>query len=127
MAAVCHCYWDIPFFLKDLFINFWLCSVFIAECRLSLVAANGGYSSLQCLGFSLRWILLWSMGSRAIVNSCGTWASLLCSRWDLPRLGIEPLSAALTGEFLTTKPSEEPGTALSFLQAQFYVYIFSGI
>ena len=33
--------------------------------RLSLVVANGGYSSLQCLGFSMRWlVLLWNTGSR---------------------------------------------------------------
>ena len=30
---------------------FWLCWVFVAACRLSLVAARGGYSSLWCSGF----------------------------------------------------------------------------
>ena len=45
---------------------FWLCCVFVAVRRLSLVVASGGYSSLWCLGFSLRWLLLLqSMGSRA--------------------------------------------------------------
>ena len=34
-------------FFKVLFLFFWLCWVFIAPCRLSLVAASGGYSSLQ--------------------------------------------------------------------------------
>ena len=29
----------------------WLHWVFVAVCRLSLVAANGGYSSLRCTGF----------------------------------------------------------------------------
>ena len=37
---------------------FWLHWVFIAECRLSLVAASWGYSSLWCVGFSLQWLLL---------------------------------------------------------------------
>ena len=39
-----------------------------------LVAASRGYSSLQCRGFSLRWLLLlWSTGSRhAGFSSCGT-------------------------------------------------------
>ena len=67
---------------------------------LSLVAASGGYSSLWCAGFSLRWLLLLrstgsrcagfsscgsqalerrfsSCGSRALelrLSSCGTWA-----------------------------------------------------
>ena len=60
----------------NLFIYFWLCWVFVAVCRLSLVAASGGYSLLWCTGFSLRWLLLWqSMGSRrAGFSSCGMWA-----------------------------------------------------
>ena len=57
-------------------IYFWLCWVFIAACGFSLVAASGGYSSLQCVGFSLQWLLLlWSTGSRhAGFSSCGMWA-----------------------------------------------------
>ena len=53
---------------------FWLCWVFIVAHELSLVAASGGYSSLRCAGFSLRWLLLlWSMGSRHVgFSSCGT-------------------------------------------------------
>ena len=54
------------FLKKNLFI-FWLRWVFAAARGLSLVAANGGYSSLQCTGFSLRWLLLLrSMGSRRV-------------------------------------------------------------
>ena len=49
------------------FIHFWLHWVFVAACRLSLVAASGGYSSLRCTGFSLRWLLLLqSMGSKRV-------------------------------------------------------------
>ena len=52
---------------------------FIFGCVGSSVAASGGYSSLRCAGFSLRWLLLlWSMGSRyAGFSSCGTWAQQL--------------------------------------------------
>ena len=32
--------------------------------RLSLVAKSGGYLQLPCVGFSLCWLLLQSMGSR---------------------------------------------------------------
>ena len=62
-------------FFKFIF-NFWLCWVFVAARGLSLVAASGGYSSLQCAGFSLQWLLLLqSMGSRHVgFSSCGTWA-----------------------------------------------------
>ena len=59
-----------------LFIYFWLYWVFVAARRLSLIAVSGGYSSLRCTGFSLRWLLLlWSTGSRRMgFSSCGTWA-----------------------------------------------------
>ena len=41
----------------------------------SLIAASGGYSSLRCAGFSLRWLLLLqSTGSRHTgFSSCGAW------------------------------------------------------
>ena len=62
-----------------LFIYLWLCWVFIAVRGLSLVVASGGYSSLRCVGFSLRWLpQLQSMGSRCTgFSSCGTWAQQL--------------------------------------------------
>ena len=58
------------------FFFFWLCWVFVAVCGLSLVVARGGYSSLRCVGFSLRWLLLLrSTGSRSAgFSNCGTWA-----------------------------------------------------
>ena len=59
-----------------LFIYFWLCWVFVAARRLSLVVASGGYSSLWFAGFPLRWLLLLrSTGSRRVgFSSCGMWA-----------------------------------------------------
>ena len=62
------------FFYLILFIYSWLRWVFVAARGLSLVAVSGGYSSLQCAGFSLRWLLLLqSTGSRlAGFGSCGT-------------------------------------------------------
>ena len=52
---------------------FWLRWVFVAVRGLSLVAASGVYSSLQCVGLSLRWLLLLrSTGSRCVgFSSCG--------------------------------------------------------
>ena len=57
-------------------IYFWVHWVFVAAHGLSLVAASGGYSSLQCAGFLLRWLLLLqSMGSRHTgFSSCSTQA-----------------------------------------------------
>ena len=46
-------------------ICFWLHWVFVAECRLSLVAVKRGYSPVAVAGFSLWWHLLWSTGSGA--------------------------------------------------------------
>ena len=112
-------------YLFILFICFWLCWVFLAACVLSLVAASGGYSLLQCVDFSLRWLLLLrstgsrhagfrSCGSRALerrLSSCGAWASLLRGMWELPGPGLEPLSPALAGGFLTTVPPGKPSFA----------------
>ena len=114
------------FFNFYLFIYlFWLRWVFVAAHGLSLVAVSGGYSSLWCVGFSLRWLLslqstgsrrkvfsscgtqFSSCGSRALerrLGSCGTRAQLLRSTWDLPGPGLEPVSPALAGRFLTTAP-----------------------
>ena len=96
----------------------WLRWVFIAACGLSLVAASGGYSSFRCSGFSLWWLLLLqSTGSRRTgFSSCGSWAperrlsicgtraQLLRGMWHLPGPGLEPVSPALAGGFLTTEP-----------------------
>ena len=76
-------FWGVFFYFLNLFIYllfilifFWLCWVFVAARGLSLVAASGGYSSLRCAGFSLRWLLsLWSTGSRCTgFSSCGSQA-----------------------------------------------------
>ena len=66
---------SILFFFFLIYI-FGLCWVFVAVRRLSLVAASGGYSLLQCTGFSLQWpLLLQSTGSRHTgLSSCDTQA-----------------------------------------------------
>ena len=53
-----------------------------------------------------------SCGSRALelrLSRCGAWAQLLHGMWDLARPGLEPVSPALAGGFLTTAP---PGKSL---------------
>ena len=50
----------------------------------------------ECMGFS----------------NCGTWASLLCSMWNLSRPGIELMSLALAGGYLF---SATPGKFSSLL------------
>ena len=47
------------------------------------------------------------------LGNCGSWAQLLRGIWDLPRPGLEPMSPALAGGFLTTAPPRKPSvTAL---------------
>ena len=82
-------------FLFSNFIYLWLCWVFVAARGLSLVAASGSCSSLQCAGFPLRWLLLlWSMGSRCVgFSSCGMWAQQACG---LQRAGSVVVAHGLT-------------------------------
>ena len=56
--------------------SFWPRWVIVAARGLSLVASSGGYSSLRCVGFSSRWLLLLqSTGSRCVgFSSCGSQA-----------------------------------------------------
>ena len=64
-----------------------------------------GMQALERTGLS-------SCGSRAIecrLSSCGSWTLLLRSMWDLPGPGLEPMSPALAGGFLTSVP---PGKSL---------------
>ena len=61
-------------FFLNLFIFGCVGSLLPAACRLSLVVVSGGYSSLRCAGFSLRWLLLlrstglWSAGSTVVAH-----------------------------------------------------------
>ena len=45
------------------------------------------------------------------LSRCGAWAQLLRGMWDLPGSGMEPVSPALAGKFLSTVP---PGKLQQF-------------
>ena len=45
------------------------------------------------------------------LSNCGSWAQPLCSMWDLPRPGLEPMSPVLTGRFSPTAPPGKPHTS----------------
>ena len=116
-----------------LFFFFFFLATFGLRCCAWSFSSWGsqGYSSLWCAGFSLRWLLLLqstgsrhmgfsSCGSRALerrLSSCGSRAYLLRGMWDLPRPGLEPVSPALAGGFLTTAP---PGKAHRLFFLLFY-------
>ena len=66
------------------------------------VVVAGGYCCYSA-GFNSHGS--WAQGHT--LNSCGTPAQLLCGTWDLPGLGIEPVSP-LAGRFFTTEPPGKP-------------------
>ena len=76
-------------FIHLYFFNVWLCWVFVAMCGLALVLVSGGYS---CFG---AWAeQLWDVGSVA--------------SWYLLGSGMEPVSPASQGGFLTTGEPVKP-------------------
>ena len=118
-----------------LFNLFYFCWAFIAaqaflqlqwaglpsSCRMWASRCGGLSCSIGCClgraGFR-------SCGFRALehrLSSCGSRASLLLGRWDLPGSGIELVSPALAGGSFTTEPPGKrpppPLTALLYLWA----------
>ena len=107
-----------------------LCAGFLQLWRAGAILRSGVWVSI-CSSFSCCragalgvWASvvaargLSSCGSRALersLSSCGAWAQLFCSMWDLPRPGLEPVSPALAGRFLTTvPPGKSPGLDFEF-------------
>ena len=77
-----------------------------------------------CKGFSLQWLLLWR-GTGSV--AAGVQASLLCGMWYLPVPGIELMSPALAGEFLSTVPpgkSPHPDFFCCYFSSFFFFFIF---
>ena len=72
-------------------------------CNLSCCGAWAlGHQASVIVAHGLSSCGSWALEHR--LNSCGTWALLLCSMWDLPAPGIEPVSPALAGGFLSPAP-----------------------
>ena len=83
------------------------CGAWASHCR--------GFSCCGARALGVRVVVsthnFSSCGSRVLerrLSSCGTRAYLLCGMWDLPRPGLEPVSPALAGGFLTTAPPGKP-------------------
>ena len=78
-----------------------ICSVRASHCN----------SFSCCRAQAVEYAGFGSCSSQALehrLNTCGSWADLLLSMWDLPRPGIEPVSPALAGRFFTTEPTGKP-------------------
>ena len=75
---------------------------------------------MQCMGFSLPWLLFLlaqgcvgfsHCGTRVLehrLSSCGARDQLLHGRWDLSGSGMDPVSPALAGKFFTTESAGKP-------------------
>lgn len=50
------------------------------------------------------------LGSGRWLSSCGTWALLPCSMWNLPGSGIKTKSPALAGGFIMAEPQSPTGS-----------------
>ena len=85
----------------------------VAVCELLIVAASLVARALGARASVVVTRRLSSCGSRALehkLSSCGARAYLLPGMWDLPGPGLEPVSPALAGGFLTTVPPGKPPT-----------------
>ena len=99
----CSFYMYIYMCVND-FVYFWLCWVFIATHGLSLVVASGGCSlvTVQGLIIAVASAEHWLQSSQAQeLWHVGLYV-LQCV--ETSRLGVEPVSPALAGGFLTTGP-----------------------
>ena len=74
-----------------------------------------GFSSCGSQAPERRLSSCGSWGLERRLSSCGARASLLRGMWDLPGPGLEPVSPALAGGFLTTAPPGKSQTNSSRL------------
>ena len=89
------------------FLSSWPPWVFVAARAFSW--SSEGYSLVVVYG--LLFVVGSLVGARTPeyrLSSCGTWASLPSSMWNLPGPGTEPLSPASAGRLLTTGPPGSP-------------------
>ena len=95
------------------------------RCHFFLFLAFSSWGEQQghllCKNFS-------NCSSRALeheVSNCGAGAQFPCSRWNPPGPGIEPMSLALAGGFLTTVPPGGPHIYL--FEVEFCLGICPGV
>ena len=81
-------------------LTFFFSWVFIAVHKFSLQLWPVG-AHLHCCVWLL--IAVASLATECGLSGCSVLAKLLCDAWDLPGLGIEPMSPALAGGFLITR------------------------
>ena len=93
-----------------IYIYFWLCWVFVSVPGLSPFCGEQGplfIAARRPLTVAASPAAEHRLQTRRL-SSCGSRAQSLRGMWDLPRPGLEPVSPALAGRFLTTAPPGKP-------------------
>ena len=108
LFSMCHLF----FFFYLFFIFGYFGSLLLCMGFLQLQRAGVRERASYCGGFSCcRARALGAWASVVVahgLSSCGSRAQLLRGMWDPPRPGLEPVSPALAGGFLTTAPPGKP-------------------
>ena len=122
------------FFLRFIYLlNLFLTVVGLCCCMKAFSSCNK--RGLLCCGARASHFSDFSCGPQALgawasgvaahgLSSCGTWASLTHGVWSVPGPGIEPMSLALQGRYLTTGPPGKPPDSSYFLSFQHYFQKF---
>ena len=89
--------------------SLWLCWVFVSVQAFSSCGKRGRLLITMCgpLTIAASLIAEHRLQTRRLSN-CGSRAQLLCSMWDLPQPGLEPVFPALAGRLSTTAPPGKP-------------------
>ena len=125
----CLFLWVVYCTLFKRFIYFWpratldlsCCTQAFSSCSKWELLSGCSAQASHCGGFSCG---AWALDHKRFsschsqphnwLNNCVSQASLLCGKWNLPRPGIELLSPALQGGFLTTGPPGTPSFSYSW-------------
>ena len=82
-------------------------SVLGLHCYTQALSSCGEQGLLSSWGMQASVCRAWALGTQAHVasalrlSSCDAWVSLPHGVWDLPQLGIKPVSPALAGRFFS--------------------------
>ena len=115
-----------PIIIIIILINlFYLFLAVLGLCCCARASHCGGFSCCRAQALGARAPVVvarglsscgwWALERR--LSSCGAWAQLLRSMWDLPGPGLEPVSPALAGGFLTTAPPGKPDPIIIILHS----------
>ena len=99
-ALICTCFFFFTIFIYLTVLGLRYCTQAFSSCGHSPVSVHGLLIVMASLIVEQR--LQGERASEAVAHGL-----MLCSMWDLPGPGIEPVFSALAGRFLSTGPAGE--------------------